>query len=155
MDVRRGLAAAGVAVIAIGVPAAAEARNDERPGIRLHIENYADVRRDDLARARTEVERIFATAGVEVVWVDGDAPGRIAILLLNITRDSQEDATGVRSRSGARVEIDGLRLRQPDRQDNSEPRRRSSSVARTCHCARERSHPDAAAGALALRDHAR
>ena len=94
MDVRRGLAAAGVAVIAIGGPAAAEARNDERPGIRLHIENYADVRRDDLARARTEVERIFATAGVEVAWVDGDAPGRIAILLLSITRDSQEDAAG-------------------------------------------------------------
>ena len=113
MDLRRELTAAGVVVIALGSPAAA-ARDDDRPRLGVHIKNYAEVRGVDLARARTEVERIFDIAGVQVGWVEADAPGGIAILLLRVTGDSRQDSAGcvlglaLRSRSSAYVFINRI-----------------------------------------------
>ena len=69
------------------------AESNDRPRISLHIKNQAGVESDVLAGARTEVERIFGDAGIKVAPVDADQPGRITILLLNITRDSREDSS--------------------------------------------------------------
>lgn len=113
MDIRRGLTAAGIFMTALGGFEAA-ARTDERPRIALHIKNHAGVDRDDLARARAEVERIFDTADIKVAWVDAEGEGRIAILLLTLTRDSQEDAVGcalglaIASRSTAYVFVNRI-----------------------------------------------
>lgn len=93
MDATRGVAGVVGLVIALwgqGLPAA---RASEPARIDVRITNYAGVANGDLARARSEVARIFADAGIAVRWVETDTPGRIAILLLTITRDSQEEAS--------------------------------------------------------------
>ena len=64
------------------------------PQIVLDVKNYVGVRPDDLARAKGEVERIFADAGLEVAW---DATGqgrRVEVWLLEITRDTQAESDG-------------------------------------------------------------
>jgi hypothetical protein len=93
MTIKR-LTVAGAMAIALAGPVGAAPTGDERPRIGVYIKNYPDVGRDDLARARTEVEQIFAPAGVSVAWVEADDPDRITVLLLSITRDSREDSAG-------------------------------------------------------------
>jgi hypothetical protein len=105
-------------VFGVAVLARAEA---ERPAVVLHVQNWAEVSQGDLARAKAEVDNIFADAGVDVAWAEGAPPKdgveqnavrrprRISVMLLNITRDSQAGAEGcalglaVASRSAAYV----------------------------------------------------
>jgi hypothetical protein len=41
----------------------------------LHVDNYAHVRLETLADAEARAARIYAAAGVQIVWVDGDSDG--------------------------------------------------------------------------------
>lgn len=77
-----------------GGSAATATSTHERPRLAVHIQNQADVRREDLAGARTEVERVFEAVGIEVAWVDAEEAGRITIRLLSITGDSREHSAG-------------------------------------------------------------
>lgn len=90
MDTVKRLAGAAALVIALWGHGLSGAHANESVRLDVRITNYAGVADEDLARARVEVERIFADAGIAVTWVEQDTPGRIAILLLTITRDSQE-----------------------------------------------------------------
>jgi hypothetical protein len=116
MDIRRALSLAGV-VISCTASVAGAAGDDEWPRLLLHIKNHAGVPGDDLARARAEVVQIFHHSDVTVAWVGEDEPGRIDILLLSITRDSQENSAGcalglaVASRSTAYVFINRIIMR--------------------------------------------
>ena len=93
MDIRRQVVAAVAITIALSVPITATSKQ-ERSRLLLHIANYAEVTHDNLARVQTEVEDILGAAGVTVAWVDTHEPGSISIMLLRITRDSQEDSSG-------------------------------------------------------------
>jgi hypothetical protein len=93
MDIRRAVSAGGIA-IALSASVTGATGADERIRLLLHLKNHAGVPRDDLARARSEVEQIFQHSNVTVAWVNDDEPGRIAILLLSITRDSRESSEG-------------------------------------------------------------
>lgn len=93
MDITRGVALASAITIAFSIPMSATTKQ-EPSRLLLHIANYAEVHRHDLARVQTEVEDIFGEAGVAIAWVDTYEPGSISIMLLRITRDSQEHASG-------------------------------------------------------------
>lgn len=102
MSARR-LAAAGVTMMVLCSHLAAAAKH-ERPTLVIDMTNHAAVPRDDLARARGEVERIFDEAAVAVEWAQPSSPGkdatngdhrrRVTVLLLTITGDSKVDAEG-------------------------------------------------------------
>jgi len=78
-----GLAFTATVFIAGPAPAQDEART-----LVLHVDNYARLPSDVLARAEREAARVYEAAGVRVVWIHGDdeaereAGGRHLVVLL-------------------------------------------------------------------------
>ena len=78
-----GLAFTATLFIAGPAPAQDEART-----LVLHVDNYARLPSDVLARAEREAARVYEAAGVRVVWIHGDdeahrdAGGRHLVVLL-------------------------------------------------------------------------
>lgn len=63
----------GVAfTVALFTAGPAPAAQDEPTAVILYVDNYARVPPTLLARAQTEATRIYAAAGVQTMWIDGD-----------------------------------------------------------------------------------
>lgn len=81
----------GVAfTIALFTPGLAPAAPDEPTALVVHVDNYARVPATFLAKAQAEATRIYSTAGVQTIWLDGEE--------LPVTAELTE----VMSRPGAR-----------------------------------------------------
>jgi hypothetical protein len=71
IDVRK-LVAAGIFLVLTAGRAASGA--DASPAIAVHLTDYAHLHRSELRHAQEEVTRIYAAAGVRVVWVRPNDP---------------------------------------------------------------------------------
>jgi hypothetical protein len=88
--------AAVIAIAFSNVAAAAGAERPVAPRVVLSISNNAHVEADVLARAGDQVRRIYAEAGVEIVWHEGSTPvpaGDLRVLvILTVTSPFRQSA---------------------------------------------------------------
>ena len=102
------LATAGCAVM-LGL--AGQAGAASRPSIAVVVYDQARVAADTLARAKTEIARIYGEAGIDVNWMDAAAPepaGNFAIRLLIRPRAVDRPGSVMGSVAGDTHETDGL-----------------------------------------------
>lgn len=66
--------ALGVTVWAVLAGPLAAVAATERPSVVVHLDDRAQVPPQDLARAKTEVQRVFHAIGVEVAWAERRLP---------------------------------------------------------------------------------
>jgi hypothetical protein len=112
-----GRTAIGVLAALLVAPRVTAGGFDVRVTVVVRLDDLVPVPASDLCRAKTELERVMRTAGVDVTWSDGTVPGFVplTLILVNPTEPSVADSDPDEHVGGEALPLAGRAYVYPNR----------------------------------------